>query len=441
MEQPRTAKPTLAVIGSGIAGLSAAWLLRKKYQVTLFERHASPGMGAYAVDVGNNGNKVEIDIPLRVITSGYYNELFKLYQTLGVEIERTDHSGAFFTHTGANLFHYKTFALGEYRFSFLNSPKRLSRQNISQGIAAIKFFSDIKKIDLSSINELTFGQFLQQWPHTNSTFINNILMPMLATICTCDYDSIKQYPATIILGYLTCGVAKEGVWKATHGVADIVDRMTQGYNVTPHSDIKQVSLANNKVELVLEGGKKHLFDQVVIATQPQHAGPMITEYNPELAKHFNNITFARSRMVVHRDQSIYPRPWQDLSPVCYSINKSEQRPMATVCLNKSMPSVKECLPVFQTWHPTTEINPQEVLADVTFERPIINFKTLKHIKSIKNSMFKHTPLEKQGEQQDVKKQNRIWFCGSYLGDGIPLLEAGVRSSLSVARALGVKEPW
>lgn len=431
MAQPRTAKTTLAVIGSGIAGLSAAWLLRKKYQVTLFERHSSPGMGAYAVDVGDDGNKVEIDIPLRVITSGYYNELFKLYQTLGVEIERTDHSGAFFTHTGADLFHYKTYALRKYRFSFLNSPKRLSCQNIKQGLAAIKFFLDIKKVDLNSVSQLTFGQFLQQWPYTNSSFIDNILMPMLATICTCNYDSIKQYPASIIIGYLACGVAKEGVWKATHGVADIVQRITQGYSVTPHSDIKQVSLAsNNKVELVLEGDKKHLFDQVVIATQPQHAGPMIAELNPELAEHFNNITFARSRMVVHRDQNIYPRPWQDLSPVCYSVNKNEQRPMATVCLNKSMPSVKECLPVFQTWHPTIEINPQEILADVTFERPIINFETQKHIKSIKNSMFIDSCLE-----------NRIWFCGSYLGDGIPLLEAGVRSSLSIARALGVKEPW
>ena len=63
-------KPTLAVIGSGIAGLSAAWLLKDKYQVTLFERHSAPGMGAYAVDVGSDGNKVEIDIPLRIITAG-----------------------------------------------------------------------------------------------------------------------------------------------------------------------------------------------------------------------------------------------------------------------------------------------------------------------------------------------------------------------------------
>ncbi|HCM05438.1 MAG TPA: hypothetical protein DIC30_05445, partial [Oceanospirillales bacterium] len=92
------AKPTLAVIGSGIAGLSAAWLLKDKYNVTLFERHAAPGMGAYSVDVGDADNNVIIDIPLRIITKGYYQDLFNLYKTLGVAVERTDHSGAFFTH-------------------------------------------------------------------------------------------------------------------------------------------------------------------------------------------------------------------------------------------------------------------------------------------------------------------------------------------------------
>ena len=420
-------KPTLAVIGSGIAGLSAAWLLKDKYQVTLFERHAEPGMGAYAVDVGNPDKRVEIDIPLRIITAGYYHELFKLYQTLGVEIERTDHSGAFFTHTGADVFHYKNYNLGKYRFAFLNSPKRLSRTNFQHGMAAKKFFREIKKVNIEEIKLLTFGEFLESWPPTNRSFVDAILMPMLATICTCDYDNIKQYPAHIIIGYLACGVSEEGVWKATHGVADIVAKITQGYDVKSHSQVANISSSDTAVSISLVSGEQLMFDQVVVATQPQHAGPMIAENQPALAHHFQQIDFATSDMVVHRDSSIYPRPWHKISPVCYSVNPNHQRPMATVCLNKSMPTVKDCLPVFQTWHPTQVINPDKVLASVTFERPIISFKSLTHIQEIKKSM--------------QKDNNRIWFCGSYLGDGIPLLEAGVQSSLTIANTLGVKTPW
>lgn len=420
-------KPTLAVIGSGIAGLSAAWLLKDKYQVTLLERHASPGMGAYAVDVGHGGQKVEIDIPLRIITKGYYHELFNLYRQLGVKIERTDHAGAFFTHTGADVFHYKNFNLGKYSFSFLNSPKRLSRTNLIQGMAAIKFFYEIKKVKLTTVNKMTFGEFLSTWPHAKPAFIEQVLMPMLATICTCDYDSIKQYPASIIIDYLACGVAEEGVWKATHGVADIIARITQGYEVKTHSQITHISKTPNGIKLSLPSGEDYCFEHVVVATQPQHAGPMLEKQQPELAAHFNKIRFEKSDMIVHRDDSIYPRPWQDLSPVCYSIDKDQQRPMATVCLNKSMSTVKDCLPVFQTWHPTTEIKSERILANVTFERPIINFDALEHIQAIQTSM--------------QQRSNRIWFCGSYLGGGIPLLEAGVRSSLRVANQLGITTTW
>jgi len=420
-------KPTLAVIGSGIAGLSAAWLLKDKYQVTLFERHPAPGMGAYAVDVGDNGNRVEIDIPLRVITAGYYHELLKLYQTLGVKIERTDHAGAFFTHTGGDVFHYKNYRLGKYGFSFLNSPKRLSRTNLMQGMAAIKFFYAIKKINTTQMYDLTFGEFLVKFPHAKPAFVDQVLLPMLATICTCDYDSIKQYPANIIINYLACGVAQEGIWKATHGVADIIARITQGYEIKTHSQIAEISSTDSSVKLSLASDEKYDFDHVVIATQPQHAGSMMETTQPKLAHHFHQIKFATSEMVVHRDSSIYPRPWQDLSPVCYSVDKNQQRPMTTVCLNKSMSSVKHCLPVFQTWHPTTAIESNKILARVTFERPVMSFETLRHIKNIKDSM--------------QKADNRIWFCGSYLGGGIPLLEAGVQSSLHVANQLGVKTPW
>lgn len=425
-------KPTLAVIGSGIAGLSAAWLLKDKYQVTLFEKHAQPGMGAYAVDVGDDSTPVNIDIPLRIITSGYYRELYQLYNTVGVAIERTDHAGAFFKDSGEQVFHYRNYHFGNKSYSFLNGPNRFTRTNISHGYEATEFLWRLSRFVLADLEQLTFGEFIRRAGYQHSSFVKLVLMPMLSTICTCDYDSIYQYPANIIVDYLTCGVTKEGVWKATYGVKDIVARLTQGYEVHTGHAINAITesstvASNPALMLTLDNGQQRTFDQVVIATQPQHAAQMVSSIAPDISTQLSSIPFEQSEMVVHRDQSIYPQSWKKLSPVYYSVDPKAQRPMATVCLNKSMPSVKECRPVFQTWHPTVELNPKQVLARAVFERPLVTFDTLDTLAQIKQTM--------------ARPENRLWYCGSYLGGGIPLLEAGVRSSLAVANQLGVTAPW
>ena len=422
-------KPTLAVIGSGVAGLSAAWLLKENYQVTLFERQDQPGMGAYSVDVGEENNPVTIDIPLRIITSGYYQELFKLYQTVGVEIERTDHAGAFFKESGEQIFHYKNYHFGKRSYSFLNSPNRFARTNISHAYDAKEFLWRLRRSRPGNLDQLTFGEFLKHSGDEDSSFIKLILMPMLSTICTCDYDSIYQYPANIIVDYLTCGVTDEGVWKAKYGVKDIVNRLTQGYQVKTGVATRSIVEDSQSKTLcvTLENGEQSHFDQVVIATQPQHAATMLEQSVPDVAAALQSIPYEKSEMVVHRDQTIYPHSWQKLSPVYYSVDPKAERPMATVCLNKSMPSVKNCQPVFQTWHPTVDLNEDKVLARATFERPLMNFDVLEQLERIKTAM--------------TSPDNRIWFCGSYLGGGIPLLEAGVRSSLAVANQLGVSAPW
>lgn len=387
-------------------------------------------MGAYSVDVGEADAPVLIDIPLRIITSGYYHELYQLYRTVGVAIERTDHAGAFFKDSGEQIFHYKNYSLGNRSYSFLNSPNRFARTNISHAFEAKEFLWKLNRKVIANTDQMTFGEFLRHAGYQHSSFVKLVLMPMLSTICTCDYDSIYKYPANIIIDYLTCGVADEGVWKATHGVKDIVARLTQGYEVRTGQAIESIKPDANKssaIEIVLANGETHTFDQVVLATQPQHAAQMTKEIDPEMSEALASIRYEQSEMVVHRDQSIYPIHWQTLSPVYYSVDPKAQRPMATVCLNKSMPSVKDCQPVFQTWHPTVELNPKQVLARATFERPLINFDTLKTLKFIQQKM--------------QQPQNNLWFCGSYLGGGIPLLEAGVRSSLAVANTLNVYAPW
>ena len=97
---PDAQRPSIAVVGSGIAGLTTAWLLRDRFDVTLFETQARPGMGAFSVEVpGPDGQPATVDVPTRVFCSGYYPQMEALFRHIGVEMEQTDHAGPSATRT------------------------------------------------------------------------------------------------------------------------------------------------------------------------------------------------------------------------------------------------------------------------------------------------------------------------------------------------------
>ncbi|NRD90908.1 hypothetical protein C8024_17820 [Sphingopyxis sp. BSNA05] len=143
-DQP--AKPTLAVIGTGIAGLSAAYLLKDDYRVTIFESQARAGMGAHSVDYVSNGLTRRIDIPLRIFCHGYYDNLLALYEHIGVEILTSDHSGIFSDETGRVILHYGNFHRGSIRFSHLKGRNWLSPAAWAIGLQGKRFLRGRREI-------------------------------------------------------------------------------------------------------------------------------------------------------------------------------------------------------------------------------------------------------------------------------------------------------
>ncbi|MEH6828742.1 FAD-dependent oxidoreductase, partial [Parasphingorhabdus sp.] len=199
-------KPSLAVIGTGIAGLSAAYLLKDKYRVTVFESQARAGMGAYSVDYASNGITRRIDIPLRIFCRGYYDNLFALYEHIGVEIVTSDHSGIFSDEADRVILHYGNKDWGAGRFSHLKGRSWLSPAAWSIGLQSRRFFARAKRdIGRTDLADWSFGDYLQQ-SGAGQQFVETILLPMMSVTCTCDYQAVRAYPADIMLEYLTCGI-------------------------------------------------------------------------------------------------------------------------------------------------------------------------------------------------------------------------------------------
>lgn len=412
----------IAIIGSGIAGLSAAWLLSKDHCVTLFERAEKPGMGIYSVDIPWARGITSIDIPLRVFTPGYYPDLLRLYQRAGVRTERTDHSAAYANEHNQLFFHYGNWLLGERSLGF---PKSASPALFRQHL---RLFSKLKscKGDVR-LKSMTFGGFISE-QGLQSRYLSDVLMPALATVCTCDYRDIENYPADIIVDYLTCGVMDQGVMRATSGVDDVIARLLESpVTLRSNCTVQAVRKAGSDVEVVSKYGAE-TFDKVVIATQPHHAAELLASEKDlrHTVEHLHSIPLSVSRMQLHTDDSLLPRSLLPLSPITYFLPVDTQRPEVAVDLTRAISSLRHGDPLLQVWNPVREVAAAKLLADVTFSRPLVTMKSRQAVSSLRDS---------QGES------DAILLTGSYLCDGIPLLDGAVKSSLHIARLIGSSRCW
>ena len=432
-------KPRIAVVGAGLAGLSAAWLLKQKYQVTLFESHSTAGMGVHTCDYHSRGQHTRIDVPLRIFTQGYYPQLFALYKHLGVEMERSDHAAVYQRlETGkkpvlAPYFQYINKKIGNKKFSVLHRNS-LNTGGLLLALGHFRFFrrakSDYKK-NKAQLTQIRFGDYIKQ-NSFNKKYIEQILLPALAVTCTCNYDAILDYPADLILQYLTCGILDNGIVRAKLGVDGIVPKLTQGYKVLCGQQVQSVkeSSAGQPITLVsknIEDGtfSEYEFDSIVIATQADVAKKILSSlHNPKQSQLLSAIPMQSSTMVLHTDiDLVYGQ--QHASSVSYIFDENSPLPSTTVDLSKALSTYAQQAPVFQTWNILKAPKKDSVINQSDFTRPIVTLSS----------------RESVAQLLDINKTSNIKICGSYMANKIPLLDAAVESSVQVARQLSCDIPW
>ncbi len=432
------AKPKLAVIGAGLAGLSAAWLLSKQYSVTLYERHESAGMGVFTADYHSNGLSTRIDIPLRIFTPNYYPSLFALYQYLDIEMESSDHASVF-QYLASNqsikpFFQYHNRTCLGIKVSYLNRNS-LTKTGFMLAYQQWRFFKTITK-DVkekkSDFTQMTFTQYLTRHQFS-AQFVDHMLMPALAVTLTCDFDSVGNYPADLILEYLTCGIMQQGIVRAKKGVDGIVPKITQGYDVKCAHDVTTIQYNKDHVSLTVKDLStsqviEQSFDSVIVACQVDIAAKILSASDSVIQKQqvalLQSIPLEVSTMVLHTDDSLISSN-KSVSPVSYLVAENESRAATTVDLTKAFSTYKKQQPVFQTWHPIKLPAADKVICQAQFSRPLVTLNSRTAIRQL----------------QLLNDQSPIKICGSYMANRFPLLDAAVESSVTLARDMGVRIPW
>jgi predicted NAD/FAD-binding protein len=409
----------IAVIGGGIAGLSAAWGLSARHRVTLIEQHPVAGMDAHSIDLAHDGGTVRVDVPLRVLYEGYYPTLIAMYQSLGVRLERTNYAGSFSRLGGATYYRYANWLVGRRSIPVPALPFGRSALRINGDL--LRFYR-LAPEALGSLGESAepLGAWLDRTGFGRE-FAEGFLIPTFAAVCTCSAASVRAYPARVILDYLTRGLTFGGVRRVVLGTREVVNRLTEPLAaVRCGVPVRAITPTADGVRVAWDGGEQR-FDHVVVATQANQAAALLDPAYRREREALERFAYEGSEVIVHTDAALAPRDRRHWAPVNLICSDAHDKPMATIWMNRVQPALREQSPVFQTWNPIVAPREDSVRARSRFERPLVNGASLEAARTMR--LIQAQP------------GRRLWFCGSYLGPGIPLLESAARTAADVAAAI------
>ncbi len=411
----------VAVIGTGIAGLSAAWRLGLNHHITLYERAPSLGMAAHGWQTESG---TAVDVPIRVMSPAYYPALLGILAEAGVKTRFLDGSASFTDFDGSTYFRYSNETYGP-----LAMPKPWLRAWISR--ESLRIISDFMRLSRAArdlvhgdgtedLDGLTLGELLARDAY-NPVFVHKLLLPIFATLCTCTYEQAEDFPARTVLEYLGKGMVHRKLKKAVGGASAVVKALaSRADEVLCGVEVQGIERTDSGV-VVIDGHQRRTYDHVVVATQSNSALKVVSDLTHAERTALAGFSYTPIEVVMHRDRRVMPEAKKYWSPVNYVVDPNWQRPMATLWINTVYPELKREEPIFQTVHPAIEPDPRALLARSSFERPVVNLDT-------------QQALDRLSAVHD-EPDRRLWFCGSYAMAGIPLLESAAGSAVRVAEGI------
>ena len=404
----------IAVIGSGISGLSSAYFLSKKFEVDLFEKDDHFGGHSFTYEIKEGDKFIPVDLGFIVFNEVTYPNLVKFFNELNVPYEKSNMS--FSVSIKNTNIEYSGSGLGGI---FANKTNLFNLKFLNMIKDIISFYKTAPKLLDGEIQNETLGNFLNKKKFSKH-FIEYHLIPMVAAIWSMPFNKAKEMPLKIFLNFFT-----------NHGLFKLKNR-PQWYTVSKRSrnyvnkatdKISGEIFKNYKVDKLIRSndnvrvmiGNEYIdYDQVVLASHADQSLSMLdnpTEQEKNILGKFN---YVKNEAFLHTDESLMPqkrRAWSSWNSI--SVGKST---CITYWLNK-LQNLNSSKNYFLTLNPVLKINDDFIIKKVNFTHPYLNLE--------------NTALQKNLKLIQGKK--RTWFCGSYFGYGFH--EDGIKSSLEMVKFL------
>jgi predicted NAD/FAD-binding protein len=417
----------VAVVGSGVSGLGAAWLLAQAHTVTLFEAEGRLGGHSNTVDVPGPSGPVPVDTGFIVYNERNYPNLTALFRHLEVATQPSDMSFGVSINDGALEY------AGADLASLFAQKRNLMRPRFWRMLADILRFYRHGPALLGEPggDRLTLGQFLDR-EGFSAAFVEDHLMPMAAAIWSTPIDRMRDHPAAAFIRFsINHGlmqVRDRPQWRTVTGgsrayVARLADSL--GDRILADTPVKAVSRLTDGVVVEDGRGNGQIFDHVVLAVHADQALAMLADPTPEERRLLGAFAYARNIAVLHGDAAWMPRRRRAWASWNYLARRGADGHdlCVTYCMNR-LQSIDTAVPVFVTLNPWQPPADRLTYRTFTYDHPVYDVHA----------------MAAQPQLRRLQGVNRTWFCGSYFGAGFH--EDGLASGLAVAERLGgVRRPW
>lgn len=410
----------IAVVGSGISGLSAAWLLSKRHRVVLYE--ADDRLGGHSHTVDAEG--LAVDTGFIVFNESTYPNLTALFDHIGVATKKSDMSFAVSLDDG-RLEYSGTGPLG----LFAQGRNVISPRFWMMLRDLVRFYREAPR-NVATLGMMTLDEYLDAAGY-GAEFRNDHLYPMAAAIWSTPAAKIGAYPAASFIRFCeNHGLLKlygRPVWRTVAGgsrsyvrlLADAIPEVVSG------RPIKAIVRTKNGVELVgLDGHRRH-FDQVIIATHANQALEMLADPSAEERRLLGSFDYIVNDTILHSDTRLMPRRRRIWSSWNYLTRDDDDgRKLAVTYWMNRLQGIESNRPLFVTLNPHREIAAEAVLRRMSYSHP----------------RFDARAMQAQQQLWSLQGNRNTWFCGAYFGAGFH--EDGLQAGLAVAEEVGgVRRPW
>ena len=407
----------VAVIGSGISGLSAAYFLSKKYKVDLFEKEDRFGGHSHTIDIKLNEdtNKIHADIGFIVFNKKTYPNLINFFKEIDIEIEKSNMSLSFMSkdidleYCGKGLKGIFSHKKNLFNFDFFK-----------MFLEILKFYKKSSRLNEFS-EDISLGEYLVNEKHSEY-FINYHLIPMVSAIWSMPPYDAKKMPIKFFMRFFQnhglFNLSKRPQWytvknRSRQYVNKVIEKISGEH--FKNYKIEKIKRISNFVRIFYGSENEYFdYDKVIIATHADEAKQMIEDKSEEESKILGSFQYKKNLAIIHSDDVVMPQKRFNWSAWNTSISKENSS--VTYWLNL-LQNFKINKNIFLTLNPFEKINTDKIIKKVEFTHPYYDHNTLKNQKNL------HL----------IQNKKNILFCGSYFGYGFH--EDGIRSTLEMIKFL------